>query len=267
MPTNIFEQSKNINDHHQEFWRARALAKILEYSEYRHFKPVIEKAKIACINSGYDLDDHFEDILDMVSIGSGASREIDDIGLSRYACYLIVQNADPSKKIVALGQSYFALQTRKQEVHEQMLSDTGRVQLRNEITIHNKALASTAKEAGVTDYGTFTDAWYMGLYGWMRQRDIHTRKKLTKNEKILDHMSSEELGANIFRITQTEAKIQREKIKWQDKASLTHYEVGKKVRKTIQEMWGTLPEKYPSVEDIKETKKRLTSKDTKKLKQ
>lgn len=265
MDIKIFEQTKQINEYQQEVWRARELAKNLEYSEYRHFKPVIEKAKMACINSWYDPEDHFEDVLDMVPIGSWAEREIDDIKLSRYACYLIVQNADPSKEIVALWQSYFALQTRKQELQNQFIEDQQRVHLRNEMKTHNKNLASTADKAKVTNYANFTDAGYMWLYGWRRQSDIHKIKKLKKDEKILDHMSSEELAANLFRATQTEAKIRKEWITGQDKASLTHYEIGKKVRKTIEEIWGNMPEKLPAVESIKIAEKRLKAEEKKKL--
>lgn len=265
MDLKIFETSKRINEYKQEYWSARELWKILEYSEYRHFKPVIEKAKIACINSWYDPDEHFEDVLEMVSIGSGAEREIDNIKLSRYACYLIIENADPSKEIVALWHTYFALQTRKQEIQDQASKDKQRVYLRNEMKTHNKKLASTAKEAWVRNYADFIDAWYMGLYGWMRQAQIHKKKWLSEKEKILDHMDSEELAANLFRATQTEAKIRRENIKWQNKASLTHYEIWKKVRKTIQEIWGTMPEDLPSVENIKMAEKRLKNEEKKKL--
>lgn len=257
MDIKIFETVKTTNEYHQEYRSARTLSKILEYSDYRNFLKVIEKAKITCINSHYDVNDHFVEVNEMVLIGSGAEREIDDIRLSRYACYIIVQNADPSKEVVALGQTYFAIQTRKQELQKQSNEDQLRVSLRNEMKTHNKNLASTADKAWVTNHGNFTDAWYMWLYGWMRQNEIHKAKKLTKDEKILDHMNSEELAANLFRATQTEAKIRREWVTWQDKASLTHFEVGKKVRKTIQEIWGTMPEKLPPVEDIKIAEKRL----------
>jgi len=261
MNIKIFEQTKNINEHHQEFWKARELAKILEYWDYRNFVNVIEKAKVACINSGYDVDEHFGDINEPQKSRNQywevEWQLISDIKLSRYACYLIVQNADPSKEIVALWQTYFALQTRKQELQNQYAEDQQRVYLRNDVKRHNKNLASTADKAGVTNHANFTDAEYIGLYGWMRQSDIYKHKKLKKDEKILDHMNSEELAANLFRATQTEAKIRREWIRWQDKSSLTHYEIGKKVRKTIQEIWGTMPEKLPAVENIKITEKRL----------
>jgi len=257
MDLKVFEQVKNINEHHQEFWKARELAKILEYKDFGNFENVITKAKIACINSWYDVSDHFGDITEMVKLGLWTNKSFPSYVLSRYACYLIVQNADPSKEIVALGQTYFALQTRRQEVQDQFLEDQQRIYLRNEMKTHNKNLASTANKAGVTNHANFTDAGYMWLYGWMRQIDIHTHKKLKKEEKILDHMGSEELAANLFRATQTESKIRRESIQWQDKAILIHYEIGKKVRKTIQEIWGTMPEKLPVSDNINEAKKRI----------
>jgi len=186
----------------------------------------------------------------MVSIGSNAKREVSDYYLSRYACYLIIQNADPTKKIVAEGQTYFALQTRKQELSEGLLEDRKRVYLRGEMSDHNKKLAKTAKEAGVWNYGEFTDFGYMGLYGGMRSKDIHTKKKLKPSRKILDHMGSEELGANLFRATQAEAKIRRDGIHGQEKVSKAHFEVGKKIRSTIAEIGGTMPENLPSMESI-----------------
>jgi len=259
MDIKIFEQIKKINEYHQEYWKARELAKILWYLDYRNFTNVVEKAKIACINSWFDVEEHFGDINEMVEIGSWTTRSFSSFSLSRYACYLIVQNADPAKEMVALGQTYFALQTRKQELQDQNLEDKQRIYLRKEMKTHNKNLASTANKAWVTNYANFTDAGYIWLYGGMRQSDIHKNKQLKKDEKILDHMNSEELAANLFRTTQTEAKIRRESITGQDKATLTHYEIGKKVRKTIQEIWGTMPEELPSVENIKLTEKRVKS--------
>lgn len=261
----IFEQIKRLDQTKNEYWTARDLAKVLEYSEYRHFKPVIDRAKEACKNSGYKVADHFEDILDMVSIGSGAEREIEDVKLSRYACYLIVQNADPTKEVVALGQTYFAVQTRLQEIQQmkayQQLNteEEKRVFLRKEMAEHNKHLAEAAKSAGViepVDYAIFQNHGYMGLYGGLDAKGIHKRKGLKKSESILDHMGSTELAANLFRATQTEEKLKRENIKGKQKANQTHFEVGKKVRKTIQELGGTMPENLPVADSIKKIDKK-----------
>ncbi len=261
----IFETIKKINVSGGEFWSARQLSKILVYSEYRHFLPVINKARESCINSNHEASDHFEDILEMVDIGSGAKRKIDDVMLSRYACYLIVQNADPSKEIVAQGQTYFAVQTRRQELSDEYnklkTEKEKRLFLRDQMKEHNKHLASAAKEAGVVqplDYAIFQEHGYKGLYGGLGQVDIHRRKGLRKNEKILDHMGSTELAANLFRATQTGEKLRRENIKGKHQANITHFEVGKKVRQTIQELGSTMPENLPKVENIKkiENKKR-----------
>ena len=261
----IFEQIKRLDQTKNEYWTARDLAKVLEYSEYRHFKPVIDRAKEACKNSGYKVADHFEDILGMVSIGSGAEREIEDVKLSRYACYLIVQNADPTKEVVALGQTYFAVQTRLQEIQQmkayQQLNteEEKRVFLRKEMAEHNKHLAEAAKSAGViepVDYAIFQNHGYMGLYGGLDAKGIHKRKGLRKSESILDHMGSTELAANLFRATQTEEKLKRENIKGKQKANRTHFEVGKKVRKTIQELGGTMPENLPVADSIKKLDKK-----------
>ena len=201
----------------------------------------------------------------MVSIGSGAEREVDDVKLSRYACYLIVQNADPSKEIVALGQTYFAVQTRLQEIQQlqtyQQLKteDEKRIFLRKEMFEHNKQLAAAAKNAGVIepiDYAIFQNHGYMGLYGGLDAKGIHRKKGLKKSETILDHMGSTELAANLFRATQTEEKLKRENIKGKQKANQTHFEVGKKVRKTIQELGGTMPENLPKADSIKKISKK-----------
>ncbi len=255
-----FESIRKTNQHGQDFWSARELAKILCYGEYRNFIPVITKAKEACLNSGQKTEDHFVDMHEMVSIGSGASREMPTIALSRYACYLIVQNADPVKPIVALGQTYFAVQTRKQELIEESdyqnlkTEDEKRLFLRNQLKVHNKQLAGVAKNAGVVepmDYAIFQDHGYKGLYGGLVSRDIHIRKGLKKGQQILDHMGSTELAANLFRATQTEEKLKRDNVKDKLMANQTHYEVGKKVRKIIGEIGGTMPENLPSVESIK----------------
>lgn len=239
--------------------------RILGYTEYRHFLPVIEKAKVACQNSDQRIEDHFEDVLEMVEIGSGAERPVDSVKLSRYACYLIVQNADPSKAIVAQGQTYFAIQTRIAEVQQmaeyQELSseEEKRLFLRTEMLKHNSLLASAAKDAGVIDakdYAKFQNYGYRGLYGGMTAKDIHTHKGLKKSQKILDHMGSTELAANLFRATQTEEKLRRDNITSKQKANQTHYEVGAKVRQTINELGGTMPEDLPTVESIKAIEKK-----------
>lgn len=259
----VFEQIKKLDESKNEYWSARELGKVLEYSEYRHFKPVIEKATEACKNSGYRAPDHFEDVLDMVTIGFGAERKIDDVKLSRYACYLIVQNASPEKEIVALGQTYFAVQTRLQEVQQMQAyqqlktEEEKRVFLRKEMYEHNTQLALAAKNAGViepVDYAIFQNHGYMGLYGGLDAKGIHKRKALKKSESILDHMGSTELAANLFRATQTEQKLRRENIKGKQKANQTHFEVGKKVRKTIEELGGTMPENLPVAGSIKKIK-------------
>ena len=261
----LFESIKHIDENGNEYWTSRNLWKILEYNEYRNFLPVIEKAKIACKNSGQKIEDHFVDINEMVTIGSGAERELDSIKLSRYACYLIVQNADPSKAIVAQGQTYFAIQTRIAEVQQmkeyQELSseEEKRLFLRAEMLKHNSQLASAAKDAGVIDskdYAIFQNYGYKGLYGGLNAKDIHARKGLKKSQKILDHMGSTELAANLFRATQTEEKLRRENIKSKQQANKTHYEVGAKVRQTIKELGGTMPEDLPTAESIKAVEKK-----------
>lgn len=263
--SSIFDAIKKVNEYGIEYWSARRMAKELGYSEYRHFKPVIEKAKQACVNSGKRVENHFEDFLDMVEIGSGARRKVDDVRLSRYACYLIVQNSDPSKEIVALGQTYFAVQTRKQELMESVdyssleTEDEKRLFLRREMRTHNKKLADAAKNAGVVhakDYAIFQNHGYRGLYGGLVHEDIHARKGLKKGEKILDHMGSTELAANLFRATQTEEKLIRDNVQTKVKANRTHYEVGKKVRETIRELGGTMPEELPTPDSIKKIDKK-----------
>lgn len=256
----LFENIKKIDDEGNEYWSSRDLWKILEYTENRHFLPVIEKAKVSCENSGHLVSDHFEDILEMVSIGSNTERQMKSIKLSRYACYLTVQNADPSKTIVAQAQTYFAIQTRIAEVkqmeeYNQLTSeDEKRLFLRNEVTKHNLLLADAAKVAGVIkpyDYAVFQNYGYKGLYGGLGAKGIHFRKGLKKNQKILDHMGSTELAANLFRTTQTEEKLRRENVKGKAQAYQTHYDVGKKVRQTIEDLGGTMPEDLPTAESIK----------------
>lgn len=257
MVNNIFEQIKRINEYSSEYWSARDLMIPLGYIEWRKFEGAIERAKEACKNSGQPISDHFVGADKMVLVGSEAKRKVFDYSLSRYACYLIAQNGDSRKEEIALAQTYFAIQTRKQEVHEQLMEDSKRVLLRGEMKEQNKNLARVAKEAGVMNYANFQDYGYMGLYAGMRQKDIKAKKKLKKTKAILDHMGSEELAANLFRTTQTQAKLKRENIQGESKANQTHYSVGKKIRQTIQELGGTMPEKLQTPEHIRESKKRL----------
>lgn len=264
----LFESIRHINEYGQEFWYARELQIALEYKEWRNFLKVIDKAKVACQGSINAVSDHFVEVNKMANIGSGAAREIDDIELSRYACYLIVQNGDPRKKVIALGQSYFAVKTRQQELIEnfdQLDEDTKRLAIRKEMAEHNKQLVAAAKDAGVEtslEYAIFQNYGYMGLYGGLKAQDIKIRKGLSKNQNILDHMGYEELAANLFRATQTEAKLRRENIQGKENANKTHYDVGKEVRDTIKRLGGTMPENLPtpprSIQQLeKEQKKKL----------
>ena len=256
-PITVFEEIKKINEYQSEYWSARQLAKLLEYADYRNFETVLKKSKESCKNSGQTISDHFVDVTDMIGIGKNAEREIKDTLLSRYACYLVMQNADPSKEIVAQGQAYFAIQTRRQEVSDQLAEDQKRLFLRDEMTAHNKHLAEAASRAGVTNYGRFTNYGYMGLYGGLGMQDIKRKKRLKPSHKILDHMGSEELAANLFRATQTDAKIRREQIKGEANANQAHFEVGRKVRQTIRELGGTMPEQLPPSDDISRVRHRL----------
>jgi DNA-damage-inducible protein D len=258
---NTFERIKRVNQSGAEFWSARELARVLEYTEFRNYAAVIAKAREACVNSGHTVSDHFVDITEMVGIGSGAQRPIEDWALSRYACYLVIQNADPSKPLVALGQSYFAVQTRRQELadDEALREDKTRLLLRGEMKKHNKNLAGAARQAGVVqpvDYAIFMDHGYRGLYGGLGMRDIRERKRLKPKEQVLDHMGSTELAANLFRATQTEEKLRRENVRTKDAANRVHNEVGRKVRTTIHELGGTMPENLPVAESIKKVASR-----------
>lgn len=256
---NRFEEIKHINDIGQEYWSGRELFKVLEYIKWDKFLNVIAKAKEACKNAGQMPEDHFPRVGKMINLPKGAQRDIGDLHLSRYACYLIIQNADPSKELVALGQTYFAVQTRKQEILEQAFEqlkneDEKRIFLRREMAEHNKHLADAAKEAGVIqpwEYAVFQNHGYMGLYNGLGAKEIQDKKGLKKSQNILDHMGSTELAANLFRATQTEEKLKREKIKGKQKANQAHFEVGKKVRQTIKELGGTMPEDLPTEESIK----------------
>ena len=265
----IFENLKHINEYGQEFWYARELQSALEYSQWRYLKEAIERAKTACTNSGQNIADHFAEVRKMVEIGSNAKREIEDIALSRYACYLIVMNGDPRKEVIALGQTYFAVKTRQQELiedYDRLSEEQKRLAIRNEMKRHNSALANAAQEAGVKqpiDFAIFQNYGYMGLYNGLKAQDIKARKGLKKNQDILDFMGSTELAANLFRATQTEEKLRREHIQGKSEANKTHYEVGKKVRQTIKELGGTMPEDLPtpekSVRQIEKENKQITN--------
>jgi len=253
----IFENIKHFDEYGNEYWSARELMPLLEYSKWENFNKVIKSAMIACETSKNDLYDHFPEFRKMVDIGSKTKREIIDYHLSRYACYLIVQNANPKKKSVALGQTYFAIQTRKQEITEleysRLSEDEKRLYRRKQTKDGNKTLYKIAKEKGVKNFDKFTNAGYKGLYNGETANDIAKRKGLRYREDILDNMGSVELGANIFRITQTEALLEKQKIPSEQTATNTHYKVGKAVRDTIKKLGGTMPEDLPTPEkSIKE---------------
>lgn len=262
----VFEKIKHLDENGIEFWYARDLQVVLEYKEWRNFTKVIDKAKDACINSNFSISDHFERIDKTIELGSTTTRKIEDIKLTRYACYLIVQNSDPRKSIVALGQTYFSMQTRKQEIAEELQKnfdslseEQKRLAIRKDLKEHNKHLVNAASDAGVKtaiDYARFQNFGYKGLYGGLDAKGIHTKKGLEKNQKILDHMGSTELAANLFRATQTEDKLRREEIKGKENTNNTHFEVGKVVRNTIKELGGTMPEDLPTpTKSIKELEK------------
>lgn len=249
-----FEKIRRTNAAGNEFWSSRDFARVLGYVNYRHFLAVIEKARTACFNSAQRVEDHFVGIDEMIEIGKGGQRPVKTVMMSRYACYLVIQNADPAKEIVAIGQTYFAVQTRRQELSDEALEAQRRLAIRSELRMHNSQLADAAKGAGVVeprDYAIFQNHGYMGLYAGLGAQDIHRRKGLKKSQHILDHMGSTELAANLFRATQAEEKLRRERIVGKDKANRAHKEVGAKVRQTIKELGGTMPEDLPSAESIK----------------
>ena len=262
----LFENIKHINEYGQEYWSARELIPVLEYNEYRFFKKVIDKAIEACASSNDAVSDHFVYAHDMVDIGSGARREVEDYHLSRYACYLVAMNGDPRKRAVALAQTYFAVKTRQQELvenYDALTEDQKRLAIRHEMREHNKALAAAAQEAGVIspqEYAIFQNEGYKGLYGGLGAQDIHKRKGLKQSQKILDHMGSTELAANLFRATQTEEKLRRDQVRGKENANQTHYDVGCKVRQTIQDLGGTMPEDLPtpdqSIQQIERAQKK-----------
>jgi DNA-damage-inducible protein D len=270
IPESPFEQIKRIDPDGIEFWSARDLMPLLEYASWQWFKNVLLRAQIACETSGYDTDDHFIVAFKLVRIGSDAERRVEDMHLSRYACYLVVQNADPAKEVVALGQTYFAVQTRRQEVTDNTLKELTeedrRLIRREKVKKQNIELASTAKKAGVItpqDFAVFQNHGYKGLYNGLTAQDIHKRKKLKNHQNILDHMGSLELAANLFRSSAAEEKLRTENVQGKEKANEIHYEAGVVVRRAMKELGNTMPEDLPTEDSIKKLeraqKRRLES--------
>lgn len=256
----LFENIKHIDDNGNEYWLARELQRILEYKQWRRFENVINKSKIACNNSNISVDDHFANVGKMVDIGSNTKRETSDYMLSRYACYLIAQNGDPRKEVIALAQTYFATQTRKQELSEkeygELTEEEKRFYQRDLTRKGNYSLNIAARNAGVKNFDKFHNAGYKGLYNGETANDIAKRKKLRYREDILDNMGSEELAANLFRITQTESKLKKDNIQGGNNANKTHYNIGKNIREVIKKNGGTMPEKLPTPEkSLKEIEK------------
>jgi len=247
-----FEEIKHIDEYGEEFWYARELMKVLEYVQWRRFESVIDKAKRSCKTSGANVSDHFANVGKMVDIGSGASREQVDYKLTRFACYLIAQNGDTRKEVIALAQTYFAIQTRKMEITEQeydaLTEDEKRFYHRKAIKEGNYTLNRTAINAGVKDLAQFHNSGYKGLYNGETADDIAKRKGLRYREEILDNMGSDELIANQFRISQTNQKLKKENIHGEVEANDAHYEVGKNIREVIAKNGGTMPEKLPTPE-------------------
>jgi DNA-damage-inducible protein D len=269
-----FEAIKHLSEDGDEFWYARELAAVLEYVQWRNFQKVLDRAVIACKNSGYAVIDHFAEVSKIVEAGA-TSKPIVDFKLTRYACYLIVQNGDPRKEVIALGQTYFAIQTRRQEVADyfnQLDEDNKRLVIRGDIKQWNQMLAEAAHNAGVIsneEYAAFQNAGYMGLYGGLKVEDIHQKKGLKKTDKILDFMSSTELIANLFRISQTEEKLKKDKASTTDAANEIHFIVGREVRGTIERVGGTMPEDMPvpnkSISDVEREQLKKLKKNPNKL--
>ncbi len=256
----VFEDIKHIDENGNEYWLARELQVVFEYTQWRRFENTISKAKTACSNSSVSIENHFANVGKMINLGKGGTRSVDDYKLSRYACYLIAQNGDPRKEIIALAQTYFAIQTRKQELSEkeynELTEDEKRLYRRNQARKGNYNLNKTAVNSGVKDLARFHNAGYKGLYNGETADDIFKRKKLRYREDILDNMGSEELADNIFRIAQTDAKLKRDNVDNEYTANSVHYEVGKEVRESIKRLGGTMPENLPTPDrSLKELEK------------
>lgn len=256
----VFEDIKHIDENGNEYWLARELQVVFEYTQWRRFENTISKAKTACSNSSVSIENHFANVGKMINLGKGGTRSVDDYKLSRYACYLIAQNGDPRKEIIALAQTYFAIQTRKQELSEkeynELTEDEKRLYRRNQARKGNYNLNKTAVNSGVKELARFHNAGYKGLYNGETADDIFKRKKLRYREDILDNMGSEELADNIFRIAQTDAKLKRDNVDNEYTANSVHYEVGKEVRESIKRLGGTMPENLPTPDrSLKELEK------------
>lgn len=254
-PHKDFENIKKLDENGVEFWDARELMPLLGYAQWRAFEEVINRAAKACINSGQDIDNHFARSSKMVEIGSNTVREVINYRLDRYACYLVAQNGDPKKPEIALAQTYFAIQTRRQEIFEQLSDAEKRLFIRDEVSDRNKKLFKTARRAGVNKFGLFNDAGYKGLYG-MPLSEVEQKKGIKKGE-LLDRAGSTELAANLFRITQTDEKIKKDKIQGEQSATQAHFMVGGKIRQTIKEIGGTTPENLSMEKHIKEIKREI----------
>ncbi|MEW6235628.1 MAG: DNA damage-inducible protein D [Candidatus Omnitrophota bacterium] len=254
-----FEELKKINEHGAEYWSARDLQVMLGYSQWRRFEEAIKRAVTSCEQSGNEPANHFAGAGKMVELGSGSVREVPDFHLSRFACYLIAQNGDPRKPEIAYAQKYFAIQTRRQELSEELAADLERLELRKQTSEEFKALSGAAREAGVQNkmFGVFHDAGYKGLYGGLGNVDIKRKKRIPEKENLMDRMGTTELAANQFRMTQTRDKLAREGIRNQEAAIGAHHQVGQEVREAIKRIGGTLPENIPPAEHIKQVEQRI----------
>jgi len=261
----VFVDIKHIDENGNEYWLARELQVVFEYTQWRRFENTISKAKTACGNSNVSVENHFANVGKMINLGKGGTRSVEDYKLSRYACYLIAQNGDPRKEVIALAQTYFAIQTRKQELSEkeyhELTEDEKRFYQRDLTRKGNYSLNIAAKNAGVKNFDKFHNSGYKGLYNGETANDIAKRKKLRYREDILDNMGSDELIANLFRISQTEQKLEKENIKKEKEANDTHYRVGKEIRNTIKKLGGTMPEDLPtpnkSLKELEKQNKKL----------
>lgn len=263
VPTKLvsFEELKRLNEHGAEFWSARDLQPLLDYTQWRRFEDAIKRAITSCEQSGNKAGHHFAGAGKMIETGKGASRELDDYHLSRFACYLIAQNGDPRKPAIAQAQKYFAIQTRRQELSDEFAADVERLELRKQTAEEFKALSGAARQAGVESrmFGVFHDAGYKGLYGGLGNEAIKNKKGIATKENLMDRMNATELAANQFRMTQTRDKLARENIRTQARAINTHEAVGREVRAAIARIGGTAPENIPADEHIKAVEKRVKS--------